>query len=110
MAPSRRSVMISAMKIATVVVIAVGLSVAVGALAFHFEVAARARAYAQVRTLRTQTATDLDQHRISVAEANSIDDLLGAARVEIAEDNVRGAQRAMRTIRAELAAPHARAA
>lgn len=98
------------MKAGTVVAIAVGLSVAIGALAFHFEVAARARAYAELRGLRTETTVDLDHHRISATQAAMLDSRLGDARLQIEEDDVRGAQKVLHAVKMDLSAPRTRSA
>ncbi len=98
------------MKVGTVVAIAVGLSIAVAALAFHFEVAARSRAYSELRGLRTETSTDLDHHIISATQAAALDSRLGRARLQIEEDDVRGAQKVLHAVKADLGAPHTRSA
>ncbi len=98
------------MKAGTVVAIAVGLSIAVAALAFHFEIAARSRAYSELRGLRTEMTADLDHHVISSTQAAVLDSRLGHARLQIEEDNVRGAQKVLHTVKADLAAPHTRSA
>ena len=98
------------MKVGTVVGIAVGLSIAVAALAFHFEVAARSRAYAELRGLRTETTTDLDHHVINATQAAVLDNRLGEARLQIEEDDVRGAQKVLHAVKTDLGAPHTRSA
>ncbi len=98
------------MKVGTVVGIAVGLSIAVAALAFHFEVAARSRAYTELRGLRTETTTDLDHHVINATQAAVLDNRLGEARLQIEEDDVRGAQKVLHAVKADLGTPHTRSA
>lgn len=98
------------MKVGTVIAIAVGLSIAVAALAFHFEVAARSRAYSELRGLRTETTADLDHHTISATQAAVLDSRLGHARLQIEEDDVRGAQKVLHAVKTDLSSPHTRSA
>ncbi len=83
----------------------------VGAVVFalHFELSARSDAYHELRQLRGRTVSDLGARRITRAKATAVDQSLHEARIELEEDDVRGAQKLIEGAKAELAT-HTRAA
>lgn len=84
------------------VIVAAGLGILAVAFAIHFELSARTRAYHELRGLRRETTTDLDHHRISPARAATLKSRLQQARLQIEEDNVRGAQKVLDGVRDDL--------
>ena len=91
------------MKAGTLAGIAVVVAVvAVIAFAVHLELSARARVDSELRGLRTEVTTDLDQHRISASRADALDSRLGQVRQQIREDDVRGAQKLLDGLKAQL--------
>lgn len=93
------------MKVKTLTVVAAGSGViAAAAIAFavHFELSARARAYSELRGLRTETMAEVQHHRISPSQAAAIDRRLSRVRLQIEDDDVRGAQKLLDGVRAAL--------
>lgn len=88
---------------------ALALSVGAVAAAVHFELSARTHAYHELRGLRSETKTAVDTQRITQAKATSVDDRLHEARIELEQDDVRGAQKLLDDVKTYLA-QHARAA
>lgn len=97
------------MKVAVLTAAAVLLCVGAVAFALHFELSARTDAYHELNALRGQTRTDLDARRITRTRATAVDDRLREARIELEQDDVRGAQKLLEGVRAALAT-HTRSA
>ena len=91
------------MKVLVLTSAAVALCVGVAAFALHFELSARSEAYHEILQLRGQTHTDLDSRRITQAKAERVDGRLNQASLELEQDDVRGAQRLLDGVKAELA-------
>ncbi len=93
----------SRMKVGTWAIVgaAAGVVVAVG-LAVHFELSARTRVDNELRGLRTEVTTDVDHHRLSPSQAAALESQLGQVRRQIEEDDVRGAQRLLHEVKADL--------
>ena len=87
----------------------VALGVGVAVFALHFELSARTHAYTELRALSGQAQTDLQAHRITGTRASALDGRLDAARMDLKEDDVRGAQKLLDHVKADLAT-HSRAA
>lgn len=90
------------MKARTLAIIASGAAIVAVAFAVHFELDARARIYSELRGVRAQAVADLDHHRISASRAAALESELGQARRRLKADDVRGAQRLLDRVKADL--------
>ena len=93
------------MKLIVLIGATVALCVGVAAFALHFELNARAHAYNELRELSGQAQSDLQDHRIAQSRASAVDGRLDEARLALKEDDVRGAQRLLDGVKADLAEP-----
>lgn len=90
------------MKVGILAIAVAALGVLAIGFAVHFELSARARASSELRGLRAQTSTELDHHLIGPSRAAALDSELGRARRQIERDDVRGAQRLLDGVKADL--------
>ncbi len=90
------------MRARTLAVIASGAGIVAVAFAVHFELDARSRIYGELRGARAQAVAGLAQHRISAARAAALESELGRARRRLKADDVRGAQKLLERVKADL--------
>jgi hypothetical protein len=90
------------MKARTLAIIASGAGILAVAFAIHFELDARSHIYSELRGVRAQAAADLAHHRISASRAAALESELGRARRRLKADDVRGAQKLLDRVKADL--------
>lgn len=79
----------------TATIVAIGFAV-------HFELSARTRVQGDLRRLRVEAAAELGRDGLTPAQAAALETRLGQARRDMDDDDVRGAQKLLDSVKLQL--------